>query len=326
MGSTPEMPAGSAKLAGPPEADPPTLRAVDTDLDLTWHPLAADDLARVASLAGRCLAADGGLPLVTAESFVARRYGAPGGIARGASDAAGRLVAGGAVRPQETAGVRAAVFTGLVDPARRGRGLGGRLLDWGLSTAAGMADSVTVETEALTDSAARLFAGRGLHQVFAEDVMRFDLAAAPVPPVALPEGIRVEQWTSELADRFFGAYEESFRDRPGFPGWSTRQWIDWTADDEDFRPHWSLLAVEPHGGDVGFITCADGWIVQVGVRPDRRGRRLGAALVAEALRRMGADGLSQTLLDVNVDNPAGGLYERLGFVVIGRRARFQPAG
>jgi ribosomal protein S18 acetylase RimI-like enzyme len=33
-------------------------------------------------------------------------------------------------------------------------------------------------------------------------------------------------------------------------------------------------------------------------------------------------GLAEVLLDVNVDNPAGDLYRRLGFAVIGRRARF----
>jgi mycothiol synthase len=62
----------------------------------------------------------------------------------------------------------------------------------------------------------------------------------------------------------------------------------------------------------------------VGVRPARRGRGLGAALVVEALRRMRDAGLAEVLLDVNVDNPAGGLYERLGFDRIGRRARFSP--
>jgi ribosomal protein S18 acetylase RimI-like enzyme len=38
---------------------------------------------------------------------------------------------------------------------------------------------------------------------------------------------------------------------------------------------------------------------------------------------MRAEGSTEALLDVNVDNSAAALYERLGFVAIGRRARFQ---
>lgn len=91
------------------------------------------------------------------------------------------------------------------------------------------------------------------------------------------------------------------------------------------RPQWSLLAIDGDGSDVGFIACGEGWIVQVGVRPDRRGRRLGAAPVAEAQRRMRAAGEAEALLDVNVDNPAGELYRRLGFTGIGRRARFSAS-
>jgi cell wall-associated NlpC family hydrolase len=39
---------------------------------------------------------------------------------------------------------------------------------------------------------------------------------------------------------------------------------------------------------VGFIVCDDAWIVQVGTHPAWRGRGLGAALVAEALRWVAA--------------------------------------
>jgi ribosomal protein S18 acetylase RimI-like enzyme len=181
-----------------------------------------------------------------------------------------------------------------------------------------------VETEALTDGTRKLFAGRGLRQTFAEDVLRFDLADSSPPAVTLPDGITLTAWSAELAERFFAVYEAAFRDRPGFPGWSARQWTDWTSDDAEFRPQWSTLATDQRAGDVGFITCAASWIIQAGVHPDQRDRRLGAALVAGALRRMTAAGCIEALLEVDVDNPAGRLYERLGFTVIGRRARFEP--
>ena len=59
------------------------------------------------------------------------------------------------------------------------------------------------------------------------------------------------------------------------------------------------------------------------MRPEARGegdrRRAG---VVESMRRMRASGGTEALLDVNVDNPAGDLYRRLGFTTVGRRARF----
>lgn len=101
------------------------------------------------------------------------------------------------------------------------------------------------------------------------------------------------------------------------------EWISDVADDEEFRPGWSVLAEVPGLGDAGFVTGAVGWIVQVGVRPAARGNGLGAVLIREALGRMISAGAVEAWLDVNVDNAAIGLYRRLGFQVDGRRARYQ---
>ena len=269
------------------------------------------------ALAVRCVAVDGGLPLAADEAFLRQRFAADGAQGWVAVAADGALAAAGAVRVLDAGGVRRAVLTGLVDPARRGAGTGGRLLDRGLAVAGRAGGAVTVETEALTAGAARLFQSRGLREVWAEEVMRFDLVASPLPAVVLPADLALSTWTDDLAPRFFGVYEAAFRERPGFPGWTAAQWVDWTAGDDEFRPQWSLLA-----GDAAFVTCAEGWIVQVGVRPEERGRGLAAAVVTEALRRMREAGRTEALLDVNVDNAAGALYRHLGFTVIGRRARF----
>ena len=79
-------------------------------------------------------------------------------------------------------------------------------------------------------------------------------------------------------------------------------------------------------GDAGFVTGAAGWIVQVAVVPAARGRGIGAALAGEALGRMRAEGGAEAGLDVNVDDPASGLYRRLGFRAVGRPARYRPGG
>jgi mycothiol synthase len=222
------------------------------------------------------------------------------------------------------------VVTGLVDPAVRGRGIGARLLDAALAVGAenGTPEDgfVTVETEGLSPDAEKLFESRGLRQFFAEDVMRIDLAGDVPPEPVWPAGAVVAEWSGETAERFFRVYAASFRERPGFPDPSAQEWIEETAEDDDFRPAWSLLATLPEIGDAGFVSVGDNWIQQVGVVPAARRTGLGGALIRESLRRMAGAGLREGWLCVNVDNAAASLYRRTGFQDMGRRARYRPAG
>jgi len=288
-----------------------------TSTEPTWRAICEADLPSLVALTKRVLAADGGLPLAGDEPFLRRRY-LDGVIASTAAFVHADLVAAAAVRPVGDGTIAAGV--GLVDPAWRGRGLGGHLLDWALTQAGEV--PVQMETESLTAAADAMMRDRGLRQTLAEYVMRFDLAQEP-PAVHLPADVTLTEWSSQLGERFFGVYEAAFRERPGFPGWSARQWIEWISDDEDFAPEWTLVATR-EGTDLGFVASARGaWIVQVGTTPAARGTGIGAALTAEALRRMRAGGETEALLDVNVDNPgATRVYERLGFARIGRRARY----
>jgi ribosomal protein S18 acetylase RimI-like enzyme len=296
-----------------------TLRRVpERDENVTWAPVGAvtDDLVALA-VAGH--AADGGLAAATDPGFLRSRWAADGVVTLGAR-AADRLIAAGAVRPDP--GTGGARFTGLVHPEWRGRGFGGRLLDWGLAEGRRFGGDVTVvETESLAPDAEAFFASRGLRQVFAEDVLRIGLAGG-VPEPMWPAGATLREWSAETAPRFFAVYEAAFRERPGFPGYAAEEWITDTGADDDFRPRLSVLATVPGVGDAGFLLAESDRIVQVGVAPAGRGAGLGAALVREALRRMRAGGAAQASLEVNVNNRAGRLYRRLGFVDAGRRARY----
>ena len=295
---------------GQPDARQYPVTVSTTDA-VTWRSLPDGDLEELVALAARCVAADGGLPFADSPPFLSRRWSGPEVVTSATRDPGGRLIAAGAVRS-------GSVFTGLVDPGARGRGLGGRLLDWGVESAG---QPVTVETESLTPAAGELFRSRGLRQTFAEDVLRIDLPAA-TPAAPWPVGTVLSDWSDANAERFFAVYDASFRERPGFPGWSAAEWIEGVAGEDDFHPEWSILATRPGVGDAGFITAMEGWIDQVGVVPGARGEGLAAALVGETLARMTAAGGTEAWLTVNVDNPAGRLYRRLGFVARGRRARF----
>jgi mycothiol synthase len=289
--------------------------------EVRWGSLDDEGFADLVALAGRCRAADGGLPVTAAPGFVRRRWTVEGSKTLVGRDIGGRLVAAAVVRPSGDGHVTVAT---LVDPDARGRGHGEELLDWGLREAGRRAGSAVVETEGLTPEQAALFAGRGLRQVFAEDVLRVDLTA-PIAPAVWPEGAVTVPWTDGTALRFFAVYEAAFRERPGFPGHPAATWIGDLADDDDFRPAWSVLVELPGLGDAGFVTAAVDWIDQVGVIPEARRRGLASALTAESLARMRADGRTEAWLTVNVDNPAKSVYLGLGFLESGRRARFSAS-
>jgi len=175
-----------------------------------------------------CHAHDGGSPFVTDPDYLT------GWFLKGAATAAfadDLLVAAGAVREINPTGVDPlTAITGLVHPAWRGRGIGGYVLNWALNAAT---SPPRVETEMLTAEQDALFRERGLRQTFGEDVMRAELVPA-LGWTPLPAAVRLREWSTQLAAQFFAVYTAAFADRPGFPGWSCEQWIEWISDDPDF--------------------------------------------------------------------------------------------
>jgi ribosomal protein S18 acetylase RimI-like enzyme len=189
-----------------------------------------------------------------------------------------------------------------------------------------------ITSEDVTDEVVAAHAQQGYALTFAEDVMRYDLSdpSRPLPHLDLPFAVTYLEWTPERASDFFAVYEASFRERPGFPGWSETEWVQWTAGDPTFRPDLSLLAVF-EGRAVGFLTSANyedeqarcGLVIQVGVHPAWRGQKLGAALIIRSLQDWRSAGKEALILDVNVNNPgAKHLYLQLGFLVVRRRGKF----
>jgi len=299
-----------------------------TSDSLSWRALQATDQEAITGLSSACQAVDGGQALVAADAYL--RQGAAGATI-GGFDAGAGLIACAAVWPEQTSDEQRANILGQVHPDARGRGLGTFLLRWSVAQAQALpADApadqprlLRLTTEALTPAAERLYQQFGFTQQFAEDVMRCDLDLA-LPDAPFPPGVTLETWTPALAGQFYEAYQDAFRERPGFPVWSAaEQWIEWATGEDTFHPEMSLLARDGRQ-PVGFIVCDDAWIVQVGTHPAWRGRGLGAALVVEALRRFKAAGAQHVTLDVNVNNPgAARVYAWLGFRVIGRRARYE---
>lgn len=300
---------------------------------LIWRPITRDDLAQLVDLAVICYLSDGGLHfLFEPDNITSRFFPDASGAAIGAFAADEQLVACNTVYISSDSGTRRATIVGHVRPDLRGRGIGTYLMRWSHVQAQSMlagADAdqwvLQVNTESLTETASRLYLAHGFQHVFESLVMRRDLHL-PLPDRPLPPDVTITSWQPDLADQFFQAYDASFRERPGFPGWTAAEWVDsWTND--NFRPEWSLLA---RAGDVplGFLTGSanppHGFVVQVGVIPTQRRRGLGSGLMVETMRRMQAAGAASIQLTVNVNNPGAiQTYAELGFVTIGRRARYE---
>ncbi len=123
-------------------------------------------------------------------------------------------------------------------------------------------------------------------------------------------------------------------ERAVFPSdaWSEGMMRGELADQPRSRHY--LVAVEDgeHGGEItgyaGIAAAADQADVQtIVVRPDRRRRGIGRALLTELMAEAARRGAREIFLEVRADNtPAQVMYERFGFHRIGLRRRYYDDG
>jgi ribosomal protein S18 acetylase RimI-like enzyme len=301
---------------------------------LTWRALERNDLQAVVDLSRACFLADGGLHFMAeAEEVTNWFFPDEAAAAIGAFDAKGSLAACATVYPFGKTRQSARIL-GQVRPEYRGRGIGDRLMDWSEEQADRMLDAVgpgerllQIRTEWLNEAASRLYDAHGFKLANDDLVMRRELDKQ-LPNSPLPARITLTAWRPELAGLFFEAYQAAFRDRPGFPGMTEREWVqNWTVDNDPFRPDWSFLARagdEPAGFHMVSANPPHGFTMQVGVVPAWRRRGLSSAMMVESVRLMQAAGLVSSQLNVYTNNP-GAIqnYLKLGYVTIGHRARFE---
>ena len=300
-----------------------------------WRAVTEADLPALAVLDAACREADG--PVSVPDPPYGELLAAPEAVLVGAApdEAGAPLVAVGWVRVTG----KQARLGGKVHPAHRRRGLGSHALRWTEAQAAalGAPTSLVIRNEALNAGSAALYTQEGFTQDFAEDWLQHDLGD-PLPSVAHPATF--VPWTAENAPQFFAVYSAAFKERwalnpGGDSGPEADEWIAEYAEDPDFRPDLSLLALV-EGQPVGFIATgvlplpgggpAVGWISQVGTVPAVRGQAVGAGLIAAVLIGFQREGFPAVGLHVNVNNPgARRVYAQLGFRPTGLRARYVKA-
>lgn len=280
---------------------------------LEWSPTTEDDLDALVRLGQACLERDGGLPDLADREHLRTTFVTD--LAIRGRDELGDVVAAAAIGIT-TSGGRTA--TGLVDPSAMGQGIGHEIAEWVLGHSIG---SVRFLLDSVSPEAESLFADLGLHRVFAETVMRHTLKHIPV--VRRPDGVVTLPFTDDTSEAFQHAYAASFADQPGYDAGRSRAWGRWLREQRGFQPENSRVAMDSSGHVAGFVTVSDGWIEEVGVVPQWRGRGLGAHLVARTLTAVSRDEAEAAWLAVGCDNPARALYERLGFRSRGTRGLFE---
>jgi ribosomal protein S18 acetylase RimI-like enzyme len=118
-----------------------------------------------------------------------------------------------------------------------------------------------------------------------------------------------------LLDDAYSAWDATYVPQPH------EDWLRWMTEHDEFDPELWLLAER----EQELVGCAlywseakqRGWLKDLVVRADERGRGLAKALLAEGFRRYRERGARSVGLKVESTNPTGApqLYARLGFEV-----------
>jgi mycothiol synthase len=223
---------------------------------------------------------------------------------------------------------------GTVHPDHRGRGLGRRLLAWQLDRAAEQHAESGADVEGwpgvgvkeYQESTRRLCLRAGMTPLrhYTGLLRRLDRPVEVLPP---PAGIRLLRLDPDRSPQALAAHNDAWRDHWGFSPRPQDLWDTWGPRHRNFRPDWSLLAVDDAGTVVGYVVNfgweqewevkgrTEGYTEMIGVRRPWRGKGLASALLTASQAAFQASGMECAALDVDSENPTGALrlYRSLGY-------------
>lgn len=249
----------------------------------------------------------------------------------------------------------AVMFQGRVEasvhPDHRGGGLGTCLAEWTWDVARSEGRQRVGQTVSDNDrSATSLFEALGYERGHSAWILRRSLDA-PIPAVVLPAGYRFRSYDPEadgpgiyaLIEESFSEWRNADSEPMGFENWVAYALKGAREDfivllEHDPQAVVGLPARDAHigalranalaGVSVGhdYEAQGEGWIEQIAVRREHRGRGLGGALLAESFWRFKQAG--RTSAGVSTDSRTGalGLYERAGMAVVRSYTRWVKTG
>jgi mycothiol synthase len=292
----------------------------------TW-----DDLDGLVELITECDLADVGIADVGAEELRAE-WSEPGfDLGRDAwlIELDGRPVGYGYLLARETGVLHA---YGFVRPAYRSRGLGAELLrlveERARDRGGTRLTNYALGSDPNVDGLLRTNGYRPVRHYFH---LGIDVAGAAFD-APMPEGLEVRRFVPGRDDRdLYDAVVEAFSEEWGYEPYSFETWKRRHLERPGFDPALWLLAVDADE-IAGFSLCSagdgnNGFVETLGVRPDRRRRGLGLALLHRSFELLAARGASRVALNVDGENPTGAtqLYERAGMRLLYRFDRYEKA-
>jgi GNAT superfamily N-acetyltransferase len=310
---------------------------MSNDGDYVWRPIERGDAANWSRMLAAVQAADHGWDYLT-EQVLLEEFDHPDcDFERGSVGVfdGGTMVGYAGLIARPAAGtVHEMRYRGAVHPGWRGRGIGGRLLDWAEAAAVPLHRerypdlplSLSGWCLASNAPAIALYAAHGYQQVRWFHAMMGDLSAA-LPSVPEPDGVDIVGFTPERSADARLIRDESFRDHWGSVDTSAEGWAHSVATSA-FRPGFSFIAYG--GGEpAGVILCheydapddadegRDLHVALVGTLRAFRKRRIASALLVRAMAKGRAAGYATASLGVDADSPTGavGVYAHVGFTV-----------
>ena len=275
-----------------------------------------DDLEAVVDLCIRCDVADLGAPDTDADDIGAlwRRPGYD-------PDRHSVLVVAGG-RPVGYGDVFEGEGFGMVDPGWRGRGIGawlvGRIEE--LARLAGDQPALEVSAPAGDQAYAQLVERAGYRRGRSNWLMRLDMDGPPPSP-AWPDGITVRTFDEDRDARVVHRLvQDAFADIGNQPPRSYEFWAEVNLGRSDFDPSLWFLATDGEelaGVNLTYAGPLGGYVGQLAVRRDQRGRGLGLALLRHGFGELHRRGVREVYLHVDSQNRTGAtrLYEHAGMRV-----------
>jgi GNAT superfamily N-acetyltransferase len=237
---------------------------------------------------------------------------------------------------------RVLMIPGSVHPAFRRRGIGTFLLTWAEERCRQVFQGLRftcpgymrLDSRQDLDDRIALYERRGFHPVRRFCQMMRDVSA-PHAPITVPESVSLEKWDDEKNAAIMAASDEIFADDWASQPVSTESWNVQVKENPNFRGDLSVIAFNKSNEQViGLCLCSvetghsettsDGWVFQLGIRPEWRGKRIASALLLSAVDNFKAAGLTTVRISLDVANPTGAawLAAKDGFVPVARYVRF----
>lgn len=210
-----------------------------------------------------------------------------------------------------------------VHPSARGRGIGTALLAWtehrAMTRPSDDAERRVGQTvrDSNTD-ATSLFVRQGYEVRHTSWVLRLpdDVTIDDVP---LPKGMSIRPYRQGIEDEaVYQVIEDAFNEWPTRQPTTYESWRASAVERLDFDPNLLLVAVDD-GAIVGAAFCIpypeEGWVQQLAVAADHRGRGLAKALLRRSFEEMRKNG--SPAVGVSTDSRTGalGLYTAVGMEV-----------